>query len=99
MTALPAKLRHQPGEQLRIDVAAGQHRHHDLAFDVELAAEQRREPDGAAGLDHELELAEGEGDRLPDLLVARGDALAHEPAIDLEGDDRSEEHTSELQSH
>src|SRR6266404_1792774 len=48
--------RDQPMKQLGVDVAAGQHRHHDLAFDVELAGEQRREPDGAAGLDHQLQL-------------------------------------------
>ena len=67
-------------KQLGVDVAAGQHRDHDLALDVELAREQRRKPDGAAGLDHELQLAERKRDRAADLVVARDDALADEPA-------------------
>ena len=60
-------------EQLGVDIAARQHADHDLALDVELAGEQRRETDCAAGLDHELELAERERDRAADLGVAGGD--------------------------
>jgi hypothetical protein len=62
------RLRHQPVKQLRIYVAAGQHRDHDLALHVEPAGEQRREADGAARLDHQLQLAEREGDRAADFL-------------------------------
>ena len=73
--------------QQRVDVAAGQHRHHDLALDVELASEQRRKPDSAAGLDHELQLAERKRHRAADLGVAGADARADELPVDLPGDD------------
>ena len=85
--AKQALRRDQPVEQLGVDIAAGQHRDHDLALDVELAGEQRRKPDGAAGLDHQLELAERERDRAADLVVAGEHALPDQPAVDLPGDD------------
>src|SRR5215470_4948884 len=75
--------RHQAREQLRIDIAAGEHGDRNLVLHVDLAGQQRREPDRAARLDHQLELAESEGDRARDVLVACGNAIADESAIDL----------------
>src|SRR5688572_31713624 len=73
-------------EQLGVDIAARQHADHDLALDVELAGEQRRKAYCSPGFYNELELAEREGDRAADLRVARGNPLAHQLAVDLEGD-------------
>src|SRR5262245_59269121 len=70
-------LRHQAMKQVRIDVAAGQDGDRDLALDVDLAGHQGGEPDGAAGLDDELEIVEGERHRPPHLLIARRDSLAN----------------------
>src|SRR5262245_52618461 len=78
--------RDQLVEQLGIDIAAGEHRDGDLALDVYLAREQRRERDRTAGLDNELELAECKRDRLRDLLIADGGTVADQCAVDLEGE-------------
>src|SRR4029078_9349270 len=72
---------HQLVEKLGIAIAAGQHRHDDLALDVELSSQQCRQPNGPARLDHELQFAEGKRHRLTDLLVAGGDPLAHQPPV------------------
>src|ERR1700716_3490885 len=79
-------LRHQAGKQLRIDIAAREHRHSELLAHIYSAGEQRRERDRAARLDHELQFTKREGDGAADLLVARRDAGADQFAVDLEGD-------------
>src|SRR6185295_551866 len=53
---------------------------------VEPSRQQRREADRAAGLDHQLQLAERERDRASGLLVGRRDPFADQLAVDLEGD-------------
>ncbi len=72
---------HQSVKQLGIDVAARQDGDDDLALYVDAAREQRRKPDGAARLDHQLQLAEREGDRAADFLVAGRDAFADQRAV------------------
>ena len=63
---------HQLGEQIRIDIAAGEHDDDVLAARRRAPRKQRRKADRAAGLDHELQLAIGEGDGCADFLVRRG---------------------------
>src|SRR3982074_1775801 len=79
-------LRHQAGKQLRIDIAAREHRDSELLAHIYAAGEQRRERDRAARLGHELQFTKREGDGAADLLVARRDAGADQFAVDLEGD-------------
>src|SRR5205809_2410151 len=79
-----AALRHEPKKHLRIDVAAGEDRNHDLAPDVEAARHQRRERNRAARLDHEFQFTKRKADRGGDFLVGRNDTLADQRAIDRE---------------
>src|SRR5690349_14162378 len=62
------KLGYQLCKQVGIDIAARQNDDDVLALGVDAAGEQRGEANGAAGLDHELQLAIGEGDRSGDFL-------------------------------
>src|SRR3954452_4971621 len=79
-------LGHQAGKQLRIDIAAREHRNRDSVAHIYSAGEQRRERDRAARLDQQLQFAKREGDGAADLLVARRDAGADQLAVDREGD-------------
>src|SRR3981189_2447283 len=53
-------LRHQAGKQLRIDIAAREHRHSELLSHIYSAGEQRRERDRAARPDHQLQFTKRE---------------------------------------
>src|SRR5439155_15529013 len=52
-------------------------------YSADEAPQNRRDADGAARLDDELEPLEGEPHRLDDLLVGDGDDLVDEPRADL----------------
>ena len=52
---------------------------------VERAREQRRERDRAAGLDDQLEMAEGEGHRTPRVVVGGREAARDEAPVEREG--------------
>ena len=65
-------------EQIGVDIAAGENDDDVLALGVEAAVEQRGETNGAAGLDHELQLAIGKGDRRGDFLVGSRDAAGEQ---------------------
>ena len=58
----------------------------DFAGDVHFAGHQRGERDRAAGLDHELQFGECEGDGGGDLGIARDDAGSDQRLIDGEGE-------------
>src|ERR1700680_3389127 len=73
-------------EHLAVDIAAGGDDGHGLARCVKLAAEHRGRRRGAAGLDHQLELGEGDGDGAQHLLVADREPAGEEAAVDGEGD-------------
>src|SRR5260370_2903699 len=49
-----ADLRHEPREQLGVDIAAGQHHDGSLVCNVEFAGEKRSEPDRASALPNAL---------------------------------------------
>src|SRR6476469_5060447 len=56
---LAKRLSDQLCEQVGVDIAAGEHDDDVLALGVDAACEQHGEADGAAGLDHQLQLAIG----------------------------------------
>ena len=62
--------------RLAVDIAAGQDDGDRLAARVEPARQERGEGDGAAGLDHQLQLMEGKGDRGKRFGVADRDGAA-----------------------
>src|SRR6266481_4787701 len=72
----------QLGEQIRVDIATGEDDDDVLALDVDPAGEQGGETDGAAGLDHELQLAIGERNRGADFRVGGRHALCQQLAVD-----------------
>src|SRR5438874_687417 len=78
--------RHDPRVEVEIDVAAGEHHHDGLALDVELRRRQSGQPDGAARLDHQLEMGRRIAHRLRGLLVGDGNRAGERVAVDLEGD-------------
>src|SRR5262249_47131789 len=71
-------------KKLRIDIAAGEHCHRDLALHADLSREQRGKRGCTAGLNHELELAEGKRDCGTDFRIAYCGAFSHQFAINRE---------------
>src|SRR5882762_10809338 len=76
----------QSREQIRVDVASGQHDDDVLAADIDATGQKRGEANRAARLDHEFQLTKGKSDRHPDFRIGRGDALREQPAVDGESD-------------
>src|SRR5579859_427299 len=79
-------LRDQFGEQVRIDIAAGENDHDRLVPRVDFAREQCGETDRAARLDHELQFAKRKGHRGANLLVGGGDGAGEQFSVDRERD-------------
>ena len=75
---VPANLSARKGalEQASVDIAAGKNDRDRLPGHVEPARQEGGESDGAAGLDHQLQLMEGEGDRGKRFGVADRDGAA-----------------------
>src|SRR5882724_11960821 len=71
-------------KQVGIDIAAGENDYDVLAPGIDAAGEQRSKADGAAGFDHELELAIGKGHGCSDFLVGGDDAAGEQLAVDGE---------------
>src|SRR6202165_318368 len=79
------RLADQFREQIRIDVASGQHDDDVLAARIDAAGQKCSEADRAARLDHEFQLPKRKPDRGSDFRVGSGDALRKPPAVDGEG--------------
>ena len=73
-------------DRFGIDVAAGEHHDRGLALDVDAAGENGGKGDGAAGLDHQLQFAEGEGNRRQRLVVGHRDGARVVGPVDGEAE-------------
>ncbi|GCC48076.1 hypothetical protein chiPu_0032238, partial [Chiloscyllium punctatum] len=69
-------------EQVGVDVAAREHDDDVLAPGVDPPRQQRGEPDGATGFDHELQLAIGKSDSRTNLFVGSVDTVCEQLAVD-----------------
>ena len=75
-------------EHLGVDVAAAEDNEHGTALgEVFAVAEENSEGAGAAGFDDELQVVEGEGHRIHELVVRCGEAAFETALVDLEWQD------------
>src|SRR5438093_11267378 len=74
-------LSHQLCKQVRVHIAAGENDDDVPALGIDAAGEQRGKPNGAARLDHELQLAIGKGDCSRDLFIRGCDTAGEQLAV------------------